>query len=301
MLSIFSTPKPFRGHIEVIQTNAIRSWTLLRPQCEVILFGNEKGTAEVTARFGIRHIPEVERNEYGTPLVSSLFKIAQDIASYPLMCYVNADIILMSDFLPAISQVKWQSFLLVGQRWDIDLKQPVDFSDPDWEEQLRHRLPEEGKLHAPSGLDYFVFPRGMYRNIPPLAIGRGKWDNWMAYRARSLRVPLIDATKVISAVHQNHDYSHLPGGTIELSGGPETKRNIELMGGPECSFNTEYATWMLTPQGIRRALSLRHVFFRMTSIPVLFPHFHLLRTPIKALARCIMNVRSWLLRLREGK
>jgi len=68
MLTIFSTPKPFRGHIEVIQTNAIKNWLQLRPQCEVILFGSDEGTAEVAARLDTRHVPEVDRNEYGTPL-----------------------------------------------------------------------------------------------------------------------------------------------------------------------------------------------------------------------------------------
>ena len=51
MLTLFSTPKPFRGHIAVIQTNAIRSWLELEPACEVILFGDEEGTAEVAAAF----------------------------------------------------------------------------------------------------------------------------------------------------------------------------------------------------------------------------------------------------------
>ncbi len=101
MLTIFTVPKPFRGHIGVIQTNAIQSWVLLRPECETILFGNEEGTAEVASMFGIRHFPDIERNEYGTPLVSSVFGIAQDIASHQLLCYVNADIMLTSDFLVA--------------------------------------------------------------------------------------------------------------------------------------------------------------------------------------------------------
>lgn len=99
MLNIFSTPKPFKGLIKVIQTNAIRSWISLHPPCEVILFGNEEGTAEIASELGIRHIPDVERSEYGTPLISSLFRIAQSIGTHELMCYVNADIILMNDFM----------------------------------------------------------------------------------------------------------------------------------------------------------------------------------------------------------
>lgn len=35
----FTTAKPFVGHNGVIQRNALRSWTLLHPGVEVILFG----------------------------------------------------------------------------------------------------------------------------------------------------------------------------------------------------------------------------------------------------------------------
>jgi hypothetical protein len=43
MLTIFSTPKPFHGHSGIIQRNALKSWTLLHPDVEVILFGIEDG------------------------------------------------------------------------------------------------------------------------------------------------------------------------------------------------------------------------------------------------------------------
>ena len=104
-VTIFTTPKLFRGHFGTIQTNAIRSWLSLRPACEVILFGNDEGIADVAAELGVQHIPEVECNEYGTPLFSSIFSVAQNIASNQIMCFVSADIILMSDFLPAVQSV----------------------------------------------------------------------------------------------------------------------------------------------------------------------------------------------------
>lgn len=77
MLTIFSCPKPFRGHINIIQRNAIRSWTLLQARPEIILIGNEEGTAEVCKEFGLRHIPDVERNEYVVlaPYKSNLLKL----------------------------------------------------------------------------------------------------------------------------------------------------------------------------------------------------------------------------------
>jgi hypothetical protein len=74
MLSIFAFPKPFRGHIATIQRNAISSWVRLRPQCEIFLFGDEEGTAEVAKEFGACHVSEMARNEYGTPLLSDVFE-----------------------------------------------------------------------------------------------------------------------------------------------------------------------------------------------------------------------------------
>jgi len=294
MLTIFSTPKPFKGHIKTIQTNAFQSWVSLRPACEVILFGDEEGSAEVAAELGIRHIPEVGCNEYGTPLISSMFEIAQDVASYQLMCYVNADIILMSDFLLAIRQIQWQSFLLVGQRWDVDIKDLLDFSKLDWQEQLRTRLAKEGNLHAPSGLDYFVFSHGMYRDIPPFAIGRPGWDNWMVYWARSLKVPVIDATRVITAIHQNHDYSHHPEGKAGVWEGPEAERNRELLGGDYYAFGLLDAPYRLTPTGLKSTMTMspRYLAHRTLRLPEMHPHWIPLVQIIKILRYLYFSLRS---------
>jgi len=291
MLTIFSTPKAFRGYIGAIQTNAIRSWVFLRPKCEVILFGNDEGTAEIASELGIHHIPEVECNEYGTPLISAMFNIAQDIASHQVMCYVNADIILISDSLPAVQRVHKYPFLMVGQRWDLELKESVNFNEAQWEAQLKTNLAEHGKLHSKSGIDYFVFSRGLYRDIPPFAVGRPGWDNWMIYRARSLKVPVIDATKVITAIHQNHDYSHHPEGKAGVWKGPERKRNLELMGGITHAFSLEYATFLLSPKGLRPALTMRHLYFRMRAIPMLYPRLYFLVIPFKVFEKFLRTIR----------
>ncbi|MFC2035001.1 hypothetical protein ACFLUJ_02635 [Chloroflexota bacterium] len=291
MLTIFTAPKPFYGHIGVIQTNAIRSWLLLRPECEVILFGDEEGIAEVATKFGIRHISNAESNEYSTPLVSSMFSIAQDIASHQVICYVNADIILMSDFLPAVQRIYKYPFLMVGQRWDLEMSESVNFDGAQWEPELCDRVTRQGKLHPKSGIDYFVFPRGLYDDIPPFAIGRPGWDNWMIYQARSLKIPVIDATKIITIIHQNHDYSHHTEGKTGVWEGPEYKRNVELMGGINHGFNLDYATFLLTPRGLGPVLTLRHLYFRMRVIPMLYPGLYFLLIPFKVLEKSLRTIR----------
>ena len=128
MLTFFAIPKPFRGHIGVIQRNAIQSWVKTCPGCEVILFGNDEGTAETASELGLRHIPDVPCNRQGTPLVSGMFGDAQRVATHDILAYVNADIILMSDFLQAVRDVSDQveRFLMVGQRWDVAIDQHWD-------------------------------------------------------------------------------------------------------------------------------------------------------------------------------
>lgn len=230
-ITILSAPKPFTDpHISTIQRNAIRSWTELAG-VEVILLGAEAGLAQVASELGVKHIPQVACNAGGTPLISSMFRLAREASQSALFCIVNADIILLPDFIEAAGQVSRlrEKFVLLGQRWDLDVTGPLDFS-PGWVDQLRSLLREQGKLHRPSGSDYFLFPNSCYNDIPDFAIGRAGWDNWMIYKARKEGWPVIDGTRSVTIVHQNHDYSHLPGGKPHYNH-PETEENIRLAGG----------------------------------------------------------------------
>ncbi|MFC1953815.1 glycosyl transferase family 2, partial [Chloroflexota bacterium] len=85
MLTIITTTKPFSGHNGIIQRNAIHSWLQLRPECEIILFGNEEGTAETAEELGIKHVPDMEYNEYGTTLLNSMFMTAREMAENKLL------------------------------------------------------------------------------------------------------------------------------------------------------------------------------------------------------------------------
>src|SRR5258708_21831814 len=129
MLSIFTTAKPFRGHIGIIQRNAIQSWSRLHPEVEIILFGNEEGAAEIAQELELRHEAHVECNELGTKRLDSMFARAQAIARHDLLCYINCDIILMQDFCRAIERVRamHREFLMVGRRWDTDITEPLPF------------------------------------------------------------------------------------------------------------------------------------------------------------------------------
>jgi len=231
-ITIFSAPKPFTDlHIAMIQRNAIKSWTLI-PDVEVILLGEETGLAEAAHELGVKHIPNVARNESGTPLISSMFQLARENSSSNLLCIINTDMILMPDFVEAAKNAAnlEDKFVLLSQRWDLDVTQPLDFS-ADWSDRLRSTVYGQGSLHRPAGSDFFLFPKSCYTDVPDFAIGRAGWDNWMIYKARQENWPVIDCTPSVMIVHQNHDYRHLPGGKPHYEH-PETNENTRLAGGP---------------------------------------------------------------------
>jgi hypothetical protein len=247
--------------------------------------GNEEGTAEIAAELRLRHFPDVACNTFGTPLVSDLFKQAQQLSVHNILCYVNSDIILMSDFMHAIKRVidRKNRFLLAGQRWNLDVKDPLEFT-PDWEEKLRSQVRKTGELALPWAIDFFVFPRGLLGDIPPFAIGRPRWDNWMLYRARSIPASLIDATPVVMAVHQNHDYSHHPQGEDGVWYGDEALTNIELAGGELHTFTLTDATHLLTPAKLRITYDRKYLARHMDTLPIVHPS---LRFPMRLLKTAI--------------
>ncbi|RME05407.1 MAG: hypothetical protein D6803_08995 [Anaerolineae bacterium] len=231
-LTIFTAPKPFTNpHINIIQRNAIQSWLQLGDDVRVLLIGEEDGLADVAAEFGVTHLPDVKRNAWGTPLVSSIFELARRASDSPLLAYVNADILLMPDFVETARLVASQvdRFLIVGRRWDMDIRQPLPFTRGWWQD-FRVIVRSQGKKHPPAGSDYFIFPRSVFTDIPDFAIGRAGWDNWMIYHALKQKWPVVDASETLMVVHQNHDYSHLPGGQAHYDL-EETRINAQLGGG----------------------------------------------------------------------
>lgn len=259
MLTIFSTPKPFRGHIGMIQRNAIESWKRLHPDVEVILFGDDEGAASVARELGIKHESYVERHESGLKYVGYLFQRAQTIASHNILCYSNCDMILLGDFLEAVkATAAWRKrFLLASQRWDTDVAKPVDFDSRDWETVLHDLVTRTGSRQMRAYVDYFVFPRGLYESFPPLVIGRWYWDWWLVWKALSCGATLVDCTPFVTAIHQNHDYAYHPQGWQGTAKDVLARRNFQLAGNGQNLSNLEDAKYELTRSGRFRRTWLR--------------------------------------------
>jgi hypothetical protein len=133
----------------------------------------------------------------------------------------------------------------------------------------------EGELHSPAGKDYFVFPRGLWAEVPPFALGRQAWDGWLLYQATLRKTAVVDATKSVTIVHQNHDYSHSPGG--RLGQVTECEQNYALAGGLGKAYTTRDARYYLTRKRIRRRLFPYEVQRVLTSLSDSYAFFRGLR------------------------
>jgi hypothetical protein len=266
MLTICASPKPFKGHFDVIQRNAIRSWTQLSPAPQVILFGDSEGTTEIANEFCLQHVRHPESNEFGTPYLRSLIAEAEILARYDMLCYVNADIILTAGFEAALRQVRarMKSFLMVGRRMNIRIDESIHF-DANWRARLNQEIAVRGALGDHTAIDLFVFPKGFYRAIPLLVIGRAWFDQWMIKAALEQRDPVVDASLLVPIVHQMHDYSHVEGGLNWAYGGVEAERNLEFCGGRH-AYTLLDATHALAPDGKIRRVFLRRRIHRAREI-----------------------------------
>jgi hypothetical protein len=92
-------------------------------------------------------------------------------------------------------------------------------------------------MYPAAGSDIFIFSRGLFREVPPFAIGRGYWDNWLMREARQAGADLVDVTSAVTTIHQIHSYNTVagvPAGSstdVHVYETEEGRRNLELAGG----------------------------------------------------------------------
>lgn len=240
----FSTPKPWIGHIDVIQRNAIRNWLRQKPHA-IVLFGDEQGTAEICSEFGLIHHPELKRTEYGTPIISEVFNDVHKITNpADILVYINTDILFSKDgaFIETIRSCDkcFSGYLAITGRSHCEYTEEL-ITEEDWQDHYRF-----AETHTPAwhyGVDIFAFRHGFVKNMPPFALGRGKWDNWIVGDTLSRGLPLVDLSESVYTFHQAHDYAHLPESVAKHKAwgpegyrweefktkGIETDRNIQLL------------------------------------------------------------------------
>ena len=226
-MTLFTTAKPFKGLHAVIQRNAVANWLAIAPRPEVLLIGDDEGTADVAAELGVIHVASPPSNEFGTPLVSGLFERAHDLAHGSVLVFLNADILLPPKWAEAIQVVadRYERFLVVGRRLDVAVTEPINFSDPSWASELEAKAAKDGRERGDLCIDWFAFSPSLFAISRPLPSG-GHVTTLGSYRdIGAERATVVDASAFARVLHQDHDYGHMvaalqPGKAPRLNGPP---------------------------------------------------------------------------------
>ena len=170
----------------------------------------------------------------------------------------------MSDFLKGINLAKdkmvGKPFFMSGRRWNLDVTENINYEDGNWEEKIKAKVKESGKLHKLSGMDYWIFSGDISFNPLPFVIGRPGMDSWLVYKFRSMKIPVIDSTDQITIIHQNHNYPSKKKPFFKI----EKENNLKLAGGFKNMMTLRDANWVLTSEGIEKPKFPRRIFSELS-------------------------------------
>jgi len=190
-----------------------------------------------------------------------------------VLCYVNADIILGNDILWALGAVRGRRFVMVAKRRRIDVDRKLCFdktNNPDAMAELIGAADDFGPANA---IDMIVFTRcAALTEMPEFAVGRPAWDNWFIMNAVKHRIPVVDATGMVTVLHQNHGYEHVAESQDGKSWeGPEADENRHLAGGWKNIFTIDDSTHSLTEDGMCAIRKPEKVWRRVERMAMLHP------------------------------
>jgi hypothetical protein len=241
---IFTLHKSFDNlYISMIQQNAILSWTNLNPRPSIML-SCEAGSDRAAEVFGCKYVVSPELNDAGIPLVRDIFYKAQtSMEARELgrpICYVNADIMLTQSIVVTAGKVSEQldRFLVVGRRWNWGNPKPLSFHLGAWDGLS---ILQESEPNPPVCIDYFLYKGFEYKDLGPFAIGAYAWDPYLMWKAHGMGVPVIDASDVVVAIHQDHRAYRHPRNTVQAH-----KNRSYLPDEVKSFYSTDHAPYVLT-------------------------------------------------------
>ena len=207
ILTLFTTFKESHNK-SYIHRNTIRNWGLLSPDVIPVLFIDPNVPSDDVhyARQSKWHIFPVPRmSKSGIPIFRHMFLEAQRLFNTAFYAYATGDILFDRNLTDTIYELirlqkNLTNILVVGLRrnWKIKWQQVSKL------EEIGHYA-KSAKLSKPYTHDYFISTRNGYpwSTIPDFVIGRITYDNWLVANALTKKIPLVDATETITALHQS--------------------------------------------------------------------------------------------------
>ena len=208
MITLFTT----HHKVSLPLLNSIESWERLSCVSEVFVFSDTITETELKDHCSKVKIFSANERPDRPPMVKTLFNDAFINTNNKFLCYLNSDILLLSDFCEAFHECKsrWDNFQMIGQR--------VDWMDSNWirfnknisDNEIRRRVQDDNsKLHSDQGIDYFCFNRDVYStqldDMPDFMLARQRFDHYLSYAPRRIGAEVIDCTNRVYCIHHEEN------------------------------------------------------------------------------------------------
>ena len=148
--------------------------------------------------------------------------------------------------------------MAIGERRTFPVQDAMDSFCSTEVEILQNKL-KDIKTDGTHAIDYFCYRRGTFMDLLPLYLGTIAWDNYMIYHCISHKIPVIDLSQTIVAIHQQHDYAYLKGGHDEFYKGTATAHNRTLIGEWTHLFGTHDSSHVLKNGKVMKAQDFEYV------------------------------------------
>jgi len=247
-------PRPFINNYYDLQYNCIIALKQFKCTKKIVLCCNDEGIEEFCKKYDLIYEPDVDKNEWGTPLVRSIFELGyKNTDENDYTCYLNSDIMFLDNFDKTMLEFRklysnLDKFLITGCRSDkIPPHEKVNFEDKKWCEVAKSTY--KMHLHAPTGIDYFIHTPKTYNKIPKgFAIGRWHWDRWLMNEAKTTKdVMTFNITNTCTAIHFDSLYYRSGKmGTqkeVDNKSHPEVKRNLNIGKGKNLDCSKIKSHW----------------------------------------------------------
>lgn len=196
-----------------LYTRTVVLWAQLRPYVQPVLY-YDKGLNDTLINLALTlgwRVFELHQQQQTNvsepPVLKSIFAhLALTFASARFHGYANGDIVFTQDLIHTLNyldgvsrQLFWHHLFLTGRRTNANFSESIRLNTAAdvWQ------FSRKGQLYNCGSEDYFItlangFP---WSSIPPFVVGRVGYDNWLVAHAIMLRLPAIDVTETVTAVH----------------------------------------------------------------------------------------------------
>lgn len=241
---------------QTIQNNTLKNWgkfTSFGMQPVFFTFEATRDYEETARNCGF-DIYEISRvNWHGTPFLDRMVATIMNFSLYNnsvFYGFCNGDILFdeslprtLSVIIKKISKLPAPPILVIGQR--TNYKMARDWTEPETGFEHVEEFRKNGTLFRTDAIDYFFFTRDFPTHLfKDLVIGRRGYDNYIVGKALQMQVTVVDATKTLTALHQQSQNETQFAGHAN----PDGEHNVKTIG----RFNyargqTVYATYETVP------------------------------------------------------